>query len=216
MFLEQAFKEPLYYVAVVLSVMVSISLHELAHGFAAIALGDRTPIETERITLNPLVHMGGVSVVALFLVGIAWGSMPISPTRLRGRFGEAIVAVAGPLSNILLALISLTAMGFWIRHARATGGVVDHTSFNGLFVLYIFGTMNVFLAIFNLLPCPPLDGSHIAANFFPGVASAMRSTGSNSPAIGLFLVVFFFAGRFLMPAATSTTDRYLEIVSGRY
>ena len=211
MLLEDAFHDPLYYVAVVLSVMVSICIHELAHGVAAIALGDRTPIESGRITMNPLIHMGGVSLAALFLVGIAWGSMPINPARLRGRFGEAIVAIAGPVSNVLLAILSLTAAGLWMRHVRHAGGFDGPSSMNGLYVLLIFGFNNTTLALFNLIPCPPLDGAHIAANLFPGVASSLRSKIGPGGGVAVFLILFLFAGRILSPASMWLSDKYLHL-----
>jgi Zn-dependent protease len=212
MLLKEAFHDPLYYVAVVLSVMVSICLHELAHGIAAIALGDRTPIELQRITMNPLVHMGGMSLAALFLVGIAWGSMPINPARLRGRFGESLVAFAGPLSNFLLAIISLTIVGLWMRNARQTGGLHEQTDVNGLYVLLTFGFTNTTLALFNLIPCPPLDGSHIAANLFPGLASSMRSSIGPGGGVTAFLILFLFAGKILSPATSWLCDKYLDLI----
>ena len=85
-------------------------LHELAHGWAAIWLGDQTPVRQGRMTGNPLVHMGPWSLLMLAVAGIAWGQMPIDRTRLRGRHGEAIVAAAGPAMNVLLALAALSTL----------------------------------------------------------------------------------------------------------
>src|SRR4051794_8117784 len=105
MFFEELQKDPRFFMAVVITVVVSICIHELSHGFMAIALGDRTPIESGHMTLNPAVHMGVFSVLCLLTAGIAWGSMPVDPTRLRGRYADALVAAAGPASNVVLALL---------------------------------------------------------------------------------------------------------------
>ncbi len=154
-----------HYFAWILVVVVSIVLHELAHGWMAIRRGDDTPIREGRMTGNPLVHMGPFSLVALFLVGMAWGRMPIDPSRMRGRYAEAAVAAAGPAMNLLIAVVALVALGLLLRfHGRLTP--TDPTWLENLYTLLsVAGTANIVLAIFNLFPVPPLDGSHILANF---------------------------------------------------
>lgn len=101
-------------------VVISITLHELAHGFAAIRAGDDTPIRLERMTLNPLVHMGPFSLLALLVVGIAWGQMPIDSSRLRGKYAEAKVAFAGPSTNLLICLAALVGWGLLVRFGPTT------------------------------------------------------------------------------------------------
>src|SRR4051812_20537723 len=120
MFILNLQRDPRYFFAVVITVVVSITIHELAHGVVAVWRGDRTPIDQGHMTLNPAVHMGAFSVIALLVAGIAWGAMPISPSRLRGRYAEAMVAVAGPVSNLLLAMLSLTALGIWFPVGQDT------------------------------------------------------------------------------------------------
>ena len=175
---------PHVYLAIVLTVVVSITLHELAHGWAALRLGDQTPVWTGHMTWNPLVHMGPFSIAACLLAGIAWGSMPIDPTRLRGKWGEAIVAAAGPATNLALAFLALTGMGLWLRVGQPD--ITSSQVQNGLMFLEVFGTTNLLLFAFNLLPVPPLDGSRILANANPGY-SAWASNPQNS---GIFLVLF--------------------------
>lgn len=93
-------------------VIFSICLHELGHGVAAIWQGDDTPVRLNRMTMNPLVHMGGMSLLAFAIIGIAWGVMPTTPSKYRwGRRGNVPVAAAGPVVNLILALIALTAAG---------------------------------------------------------------------------------------------------------
>ncbi len=101
----------LFYVSWVITVIFSITLHELAHGLMALRRGDHTPVELGHMTINPLVHMGPFSLAALFFLGIAWGAMPVNPSRLRGKYGEALVALAGPVTNLLLAFLGLTGLG---------------------------------------------------------------------------------------------------------
>ena len=142
-------------------VLLSIMLHELAHGWAAIWQGDNTPRDLDRMNLNPLTHMGSTSLIFFALTGIAWGMMPMDPSRFRWGWnrGMAVVAFAGPLMNIVLALISLTALGIWLARGPANTQIYE----NLRIFLDTGGWMNLFLAAFNLLPVPPLDGSKILA-----------------------------------------------------
>ena len=195
-----------------IAVVVSICLHELCHGFAAISRGDRTPIEQDRMTLNPLVHMGIFSIIMLLVAGFAWGAMPIDRTRLRGKYAEAFVAVAGPVCNVVLALLSLTALGLWMRLAGPApeGGPAS----NAQYLLFVTGLVNYALAIFNMIPWPPLDGSHILANFNEGYARLIDRLQLSGGVIMGFMLVFFFAGRLIMPAARQLTTLTLEFTRG--
>ena len=139
-------------------VIFSITLHELGHGWAAIWQGDDTPRETGHMSWNPLVHMGPWSLAMFAIIGIAWGLMPTDPSRYRwGRKGRVVVALAGPLVNVALAVLALTALAFWVRFGTA-GSAFDER-------LHVFlltgGILNIFLAGFNLIPAPPLDGSQV-------------------------------------------------------
>jgi Zn-dependent protease len=214
MFIEQLFTDPRYYFAVVIAVVVSICLHELAHGLAAVRKGDDTPIEQGRITLNPLVHMGPVSIVIMLLAGIAWGSMPIDRTRMRGRFAEAFVAFAGPLTNGLIAVVTLTAFGLWRRYDPRTPLELGDFAANGQLLLVAFGSTNVLLMLFNLLPVPPLDGSHILANFSKGYAKLMETLSLGGGSFAMLAIVFLLAGRFISPLAARITWAYLDLVRG--
>ncbi len=93
---------PVLLISWVFWVIASITLHELGHAWAAIRLGDDTPIHTRHMTVNPIVHMGPMSLIAFALLGFAWGSMPINPSRLRGTHAHAIVAAAGSLGQGLM------------------------------------------------------------------------------------------------------------------
>lgn len=90
-------------------VIFSITLHELGHGVAAIRVGDDTPIRLNRMTMNPLVHMGPTSLIVFAVIGIAWGAMPVNPHRFRGKHADALVAAAGPAVNVGLFAICIVA-----------------------------------------------------------------------------------------------------------
>ena len=172
MFIMKAFdpSTQFYFFSIVLSVVISITIHELAHGWMAIKLGDLTPIRQGRMTGNPLVHMGPYSIMALFLVGIAWGQMPVDPTRLKGKYGEAWIAFAGPASNFILSFIALTTLGLLIRFDALAGMQIEKNLLD--FLLY-FGGINAILGVFNLFPIPRREG--VVQGATVGVDGVMNS-----------------------------------------
>lgn len=174
----------LLYVSWVTAIIVGVVLHELAHGWAALRQGDMTPRWTGHMTPNPMVHMGFISLALAFTMGLAWGAMPIDPSRFKSKYGEAIVAIAGPLMNVVLALGALIGLGLWYRF----GGIADQgPAGNWQQFLWLFGNCQLVLAVFNLAPIPPLDGSAILANFHQGYRHWVRSL--QNPWI-MFMVYF--------------------------
>lgn len=165
-------------------VIFSICLHELGHGKAAIALGDRTPIETGHMTWNPLVHMGMTSIVVFLITGIAWGLMPVNPSRLRGAYADAKVAAAGPAVNLGLAIFCTVALALWMKYAKAMPGEL-YENFTTFF--FAGAMLNLVLLVLNLLPVPPLDGSRIVADFVPGFRRLIEKP--NAALVGLILLV---------------------------
>lgn len=199
-----------YFFAIVISVVISITLHELAHGWAAIRLGDLTPIKTGHMTGNPLIHMGPFSIGMLMVIGIAWGQMPIDPTRLKGKYAEAWVAFAGPATNFMLAFAALTGLGLWLRFGGLPTTQVQE---NGMNFLEYFGGINAVLGVFNLFPVPPLDGSHILANFNRKYARFMSDPAQHGLRIMAFIFVFSIASVILQPIFNLTRDYVLWICS---
>ena len=175
-------------------VVVSITLHELAHGWAAIKLGDDTPVRSGHMTWNPMVHMGPYSLGALLLIGIAWGAMPVDPSRLRGKHADTLVTVAGPVMNLVLGVIALTALIFWEPlaggHIISSMTIGDPLRTNLEIFLRAGAFLNFVLMLFNLLPVPPLDGGRILMNLWPSFNRLMRS--ENGQWIGLGVFVLFF------------------------
>ena len=156
--LEILRQSPLAFVLLAVSLMGAISLHEFAHAMAADLQGDRMPRAMGRLSLNPMRHLDPMGTLCILIVGFGWGKpVPFRPAALSSpRFGAAIVALAGPGMNLALAV----AAALIIRAAGVGYGTL------GLF-LDLFVTTNIFLAVFNLIPLPPLDGSRLLTIFLP-------------------------------------------------
>lgn len=215
LFITYLESDPMFFVSVVFTVMISITLHELAHGWMAMRLGDDTPVRLDRMTVNPLVHMGMWSLIALAVAGIAWGQMPIDASRMRGKFAEAKVALAGPVTNLLLGLAGLTALGLWQRFdvRFPLTPDADPVLLNSVTFLRTFGLINLLLCVFNLLPVPPLDGSHILANSWRGYANFIANPGNGGVLMIMFILAFMF-GSVLFGPAIVFGEFYLMIISG--
>lgn len=226
LFISYAFNEKtlLYYVAVVFTLVISITLHELGHGWMALRLGDTTPRDLGRMNLNPFIAMGGFSLAMCFIIGLAWGAMPINPYRIRGRYGEAWVAAAGPAVNVILAILGLIGLAIALVVAHANGnyiywddGTLIYTAeqplvTNTVFVLRIFAETNIVLVIFNLMPVPPLDGSHILANFHRGYARLLNDPEKGGVFLIGFIAIFMLASYFWQ-AANWMMTQYVDFVA---
>lgn len=162
-------------------VILSITFHELGHGFAAIRCGDDTPRLTGHMTLDPVRHMGTLSFVMLAVVGIAWGMMPVNPSNFRRRHDDALVALAGPLVNV--ALVALCLAGAVAARLLMSGNAEIY-----VFVVCFIGLqLNIVLAIFNLMPIPPLDGSRILASYVPSLRAVIYTP--QAAVVGLILML---------------------------
>ncbi len=136
----------------------SITVHEFAHAVVAHTLGDRTPQRHGRLTLNPLAHLDPIGTLCLLFAGFGWAKpVPVTTWDLRHpRLAECLIALAGPASNLLLAWLTL-----WL-YTHATTKPSPEAS-----LLLAGFSLNVTLAVFNMLPVPPLDGGHLIANLIP-------------------------------------------------
>lgn len=185
--------------------VISVMFHELAHGAVADRLGDPTARLAGRLTLNPLAHLEWMGSFILPLLCIISGSgfiigwakpVPFNPRLLKyQRWGPALVAIAGPLMNILIAV--LCAIAF--RLVAAHGGPVGFAQMLSVVVM-----VNVSLAIFNLVPLPPLDGHHILGALFERYRqwsnSLMRGYG-----FVIMILVILFAGSIISPVVSFFT-----------
>lgn len=182
-------------------VVLSICLHELAHGWAAIRLGDDTPIIAGHMTWNPMVHMGAFSLIMFLIIGIAWGMMPINPSKLRGRYAESLVALAGPVMNILLATVALIGLVIWVPlcQGQISSGVTiaDPLATNMQSFLAIGAMLNILLFVLNMLPLPPLDGSRILMNLSPAYTRFVMSDTGRWILLGGFVLLFLIFSVFI-------------------
>ncbi len=159
-------------IVLVLLLLIAFPIHELAHAVTARYLGDDTAEKLGRITLNPLKHLDPLGTIFFLLSGFGWAKpVPVSIWRLRGspRTSFAIVALAGPASNIVLALI------FSLLFRLVEPGVTSSNEL-GQMILYALLTavnLNIYLALFNLIPIPPLDGSRLLAAILPDQGQAI-------------------------------------------
>lgn len=158
--------------ALIPALIIAIVFHEVAHGWTALMLGDPTAKERKRLSLNPIRHVDPIGTLlvpgGLLLAGLpafGWAKpVPVIKSRLNNpRFGMMAVAAAGPGTNFVLAAIGAIALGLLagqgVEPAGATGFAIG--------ALYSFILINIFLALFNLLPIPPFDGSHIVEGLLP-------------------------------------------------
>ena len=158
----------LNYLPSVFVVLICLPIHEFAHAFTADRLGDPTPRRAGRLTLNPLAHLDPFGTIALLLVRFGWAKpVPVNPFNLRDKKGGmAIVAIAGPTANLILCLLfaGITRLVMFIPAGTESAAHALYITVN---VLYGISYINLALAVFNLLPIPPLDGSKILYFFLP-------------------------------------------------
>lgn len=150
-------------------VLISLTVHEVAHGYAAYKLGDTTAKDRGRLSLNPLRHLDPVGAVAMLLFGYGWAKpVPINCARFKNpKVGMAITALAGPLSNLAMALVSMFAYMTLYSNFPTVEGFLLEVLVVTLTFLRLFYLLNISLFIFNLMPIPPLDGSRVFLVFLP-------------------------------------------------
>lgn len=213
----------------IVPLILAIVFHEVAHGWMARALGDPTAAQMKRLSLNPLRHVDPIGTIVvpgmLKLAGgpvFGWAKpVPVVKQRLRNpRFGMMAVAAAGPGSNLLLAFLGALVLGLLMRPyaggAEASGAVAFLAA-----NLVNFLLINIFLALFNLLPIPPFDGSHIVEGLLPPGPLAdgferLRPLGF--PLVFLLLIVvpwlvpgFDPVGRLVIPPVQWLSEHYFRL-----
>lgn len=209
------------FIFIIVILILSVVIHEVSHGYVAQMLGDPTARLAGRLTLNPLKHLdplGSVILPAILIITHAnfifgWAKpVPYNPYNLRhGRWGEAMVAGAGPLTNLFLALV----FGLLIRFGLLFNIFTITSSFVmlGTFVVYI----NILLAIFNMIPVPPLDGSKVLAAVLPHNAhrSYMRFQEIMAQYGMVGMVLFFFVFiYFLWPIVSVLIAFLFTLITG--
>lgn len=214
--------------AVILPLIFAIVFHEVAHGWVARALGDPTAAEMKRLSLNPLRHVDPVGTIVLpailKLSGLpvfGWAKpVPVNFRRLNNpRIGMMVVAAAGPGTNLILALFAAVAIGLVGR--GLDGGELSLVTSFVLLNLQNFLVINIFLALFNLLPLPPFDGSHIVEGLLPRRAAMnyarLRPYGFPLLIVVLVVIPWLFPGlgiveNLVVPPVEWAHERYIAIV----
>ena len=180
----------------IIILIMSVVIHELSHGYAAELLGDPTPRLQGRLTLNPLKHLEwfGSFIVPLItsMAGFTFGwAKPVqwNPYNVKNkRWGELIISLAGPISNLLIAV----AFGLVLR---TMGGSLSESFIQISFYVIV---INIVLAVFNLVPIPPLDGSKVFFSLLPPRFAGIRESLERY-SIFFFLILIFFLWRFVEP-----------------
>lgn len=174
--------------------VIALVIHEYAHAKAADVMGDFTPRMTGRLTLNPMAHIDPIGLIMLLIVRFGWAKpVMINARNFRNwRQGELLVAVAGPVANLIVAFISLLAMAVLFKLGMFSEGV--------RLVLSMMVLFNINFAIFNMLPLPPLDGSKVLMVLLPGrLAYKLMSLERYSFIILIFLMMTPFLTMILIP-----------------
>lgn len=167
-----------WFIVQIFVILFSLVVHEYCHALAADIQGDKTPRYNGRLTLNPLAHLELVGLIMILFAPIGWAKpVPINPNNFRyRRIGQVVTVAAGPVSNLLLAVIA-----FWLLHVTVNNILVN--------ILGLFFEINIALFVFNLIPIPPLDGSRILREFLPYRQAVAYST---LDAYGPFILLFLF------------------------
>jgi Zn-dependent protease len=210
-FLQNPFEALQQLVLMIPALLLAVTIHEVAHGWVADRLGDSTARLAGRLTLNPLPHIDPFGALAFVLAGFGWARpVPVDARNLRRPLRDmAWVAAAGPLSNFLVAFLGLVALILVARSvstpfiAEPLVGTLRH--------VYRF---NLGLAIFNLIPLPPLDGGHFLPYFFPRTSWPLLARLEQYGPLILLLLVFSGATRYVMgPLFGLVHGLYIGIVS---
>jgi len=184
MIISLLFSEPTLFFIWILAIVYGITVHEFSHVLAAYLQGDDTGKLMGRLTLNPLAHIDPIGMLMLLFVGFGWGRpAPFNPYNLKNqKWGEVIVALAGPVSNFISVIIFMIAVNLLMGALGPENLLIQLLSFLIL--------INIILLVFNLLPIPPLDGSKLLFEILPQKYSHIKAQLSkNGPMILIGLII---------------------------
>ena len=193
-----------------LAVLFCLTVHETCHGLAALALGDPTAKRQHRLSLNPLRHIDWFGLLMMFLAGFGWAKpVPVNPNYFKKpKQGMALTALAGPMSNFLLALIMLLGARIFCdvaAYSEANQRILD-------FILMV-AILSIGLGLFNLVPIPPLDGSKVLFAVLPDRAYDQLMRYERYGMLVLFALVFFDVGSNALSQAISWVfDLFCRVV----
>jgi Zn-dependent protease len=213
--IDLLFKNPLQFLIALIFIsvplLISVTFHEAAHGFVAYMFGDDTPKKQGRLTLNPLAHIDPLGTLMLFIVGIGWAKpVVINPYNIHGRTKQMFVALAGPLSNIVLALLFSGCIYLLIQQKTLLESPIIILI---VVLLNLIVKINIILAVFNLLPIPPLDGSKIISWVLPDSLAQKYNMLEPYGMFVLLLLLFTIGFEFILKTA-GILQNYLYIFIG--
>ena len=190
-----------------LAILPCVVIHELAHGYTALALGDQTAKYNHRLSLNPLRHIDPVGAIMMILFGFGWAKpVPINPFQFRRpKAGMAITALAGPASNLIITILCYVLI--FLSGGRGAGSLPEQ-------YLYATARLSTMMAVFNMLPIPPLDGSKILFAFLPPDAY-WRATKAESLGALILMAMSFYGilNHYILTAGTFVMGIEWQIAS---
>lgn len=199
-------------IVVIVGILLSITVHEAVHAYTSYWLGDDTAVRLGRLTLNPMAHIDPFATLALPIILVLAGlppfaaakPVPFNPSRVRyGEFGAAMVGVAGPLSNLVIA----TILGVWTRYVIGfDGGTISD-------IFSILIQLNLALFVFNMIPWPPLDGSRLLYAFAPDSLRRLMQQIESFGLLGIALFIFAIFPLF-SPVIVEAVRVLFELITG--
>jgi len=183
-------------------ILLGLTLHEFFHAFCAWKLGDNTARDQGRLTLNPIKHIDLIGFLFIIFAGFGWAKpVQFNPENLRYlRRDKALIAAAGPLSNLVLGILLCLIIKAMNNYYSGSEVVPSALMQNIYIVLYYAASINFGLFIFNLLPIPPLDGSHIVfSGFNIPIETEERIRSIGMPVLFLILIIQNYAGITIIP-----------------
>jgi Zn-dependent protease len=196
-------------------ILFALTIHEYCHGLVANYLGDDTALKQGRLTLNPIAHLDVIGTILMFLVGFGWAKpVPVNPLNFKDpKKGMLLVALAGPVSNLLTAIVA----GIFLRNLIPSIITSDHgisEFYSTLLVVMVLTVIyGVGLAIFNILPIPPLDGSRVLYGLLPERQAYVYSRFEPYGVMVLF-ALFLFGGRIFSVVIWYPVSIITELISG--
>ncbi len=183
------FTQPIYFLSMLLlliiPMLISLSFHEAAHALAAYSFGDNTPKEQDRLTLNPMAHFDMGGFLMLLIVGIGWAKPVMVNVKNWTQF--MIVSICGPLANFLLAIIFAVFKAIMVLKIGYEGSFASPLYF--MFDMFVY--VNIMLAIFNLIPIPPMDGSRVISWLLPNDELREKYNAISPYCMAILLIGFF-------------------------
>jgi Zn-dependent protease len=190
-------------------VLIGFTVHEVSHAFLAVLLGDSTPKDQGRLTLNPIAHIDIMGLVLILIAGFGWAKpVQINSKNFKNPRGdEILVSIVGPLSNIVFAVIMTGLVKLLVTYA---GGIFYSEGFGNKFfhALVLVVYINILLAVFNMIPVPPLDGSHILLCLISDRYYRFKAAYQRFGRFFLLAIILLsrFSGRSLLPIGFVTNS----------